>query len=145
MKSPFHQITVHRDTIPLTAFVTSSGISEWKKMPQGSSATPGWFCKVVNEVITNLRGVASYLDDLLVFDETPAAHVATIRSLFERLSLHNLKLTPPKAPLFAPRKRNFSGTPSLQTVSGLMVTKLLRSPKCLCPKTPSSFALSWEV
>ncbi|CAB1107221.1 unnamed protein product [Ectocarpus sp. CCAP 1310/34] len=45
MKSSFHQITVHRDTTPLTAFVTSSGVFEWLKMPQGSSAAPGFFCK----------------------------------------------------------------------------------------------------
>ncbi|CAB1100851.1 unnamed protein product [Ectocarpus sp. CCAP 1310/34] len=101
MKSSFHQITVHRDTIPLTAFVTSSGLFEWLKMPQGSAAAPGWYCKVVNEVIKNLRGVASYLDDLIVFDATLAAHVATIRSLFERLRTHNLKLTPPNATIGA--------------------------------------------
>ncbi|CAB1119198.1 unnamed protein product [Ectocarpus sp. CCAP 1310/34] len=41
MKSSFHQITVHRDTIPLTAFVASSRLFEWLKMPQGSSAVPG--------------------------------------------------------------------------------------------------------
>ncbi|CAB1097394.1 unnamed protein product [Ectocarpus sp. CCAP 1310/34] len=101
IKSSFHQITVHRDTIPLTAFVTSSGLFEWLKMPQGSAAAPGWFFKVVNEVIKNLRGVASYLADLIVFDATPAAHVATIRSLFERLRTHSLKLTPPKATIGA--------------------------------------------
>ncbi|CAB1112268.1 unnamed protein product [Ectocarpus sp. CCAP 1310/34] len=101
MKSSFHQITVHRDTIPLTAIVTSSGLFEWLKMPQGSAAAPGWFCKVVNKVIKNLRSVASYLDDLIIFDETPAAHVATIRSLFERLCKHNLKLTLPKATICA--------------------------------------------
>ncbi|CAB1107686.1 unnamed protein product [Ectocarpus sp. CCAP 1310/34] len=85
MKSSFHQITVHRDTIPLTAFVTSSGLFEWLKMPQGSSAAFGWFCKVVNEVIKNFRDVASYVDDLIVFDDTPATHVGTMRALFERL------------------------------------------------------------
>ncbi|CAB1107716.1 unnamed protein product [Ectocarpus sp. CCAP 1310/34] len=37
MKSSFHQITVHRDTIPLTAFVTSSGLFEWLNMPQGTT------------------------------------------------------------------------------------------------------------
>ncbi|CAB1117590.1 unnamed protein product [Ectocarpus sp. CCAP 1310/34] len=74
MKSSFHQITVHRDTTPLTAFVTSSGLFEWLKMPQGSSAAPGWFRKVVNEVIKNLQGVASYLDDLIVFDDTPYSY-----------------------------------------------------------------------
>ncbi|CAB1103321.1 unnamed protein product [Ectocarpus sp. CCAP 1310/34] len=101
MKSSFHQITVHHDTIPLTASVTSSGLFEWLKMPQGSSTAPGWFCKVVNEVIKNSRGVASYLDDLIVFDDTPATHVGTMRALFERFRTHNLKLTPPKATIGA--------------------------------------------
>ncbi len=101
MKSSFHQITVHRDTIPLTAFITSSGLFEWLKMPQGSAAAPGWFCKVVNEVIKNLENVASYLDDLIVFDADPAAHIATMRNLFKRLRKHNLKLSPPKATIGA--------------------------------------------
>ena len=47
----FHQITGHKDTVPLTAFCTPTGLYEWLVMPQGSSASPGWFVKVINEVI----------------------------------------------------------------------------------------------
>ena len=54
-------------------------------MPQGSSASPGWFVKVMNEVIQDLKQVAAYLDDAIVFDSDPVANVQTIRSLFERL------------------------------------------------------------
>ena len=36
------------------------------------------------------------MDDLIVFDTDPTTHVASIRSMFERLRRHNLKLTPPK-------------------------------------------------
>ena len=46
----FHQITAHKDTVPLTAFCTPTGLDEWLVMPQGSSALPGWFVKVINEV-----------------------------------------------------------------------------------------------
>ena len=35
-------------------------------------------------------------DDVIVFDSDPVAHVQTIRSLFERLRKHNLKLSPSK-------------------------------------------------
>ena len=48
--SSFHQITAHKDTVPLTAFCTPTGLYEWLVMPQGSSASPGWFVKVINEV-----------------------------------------------------------------------------------------------
>ena len=84
---------------PLTASCTPTGLYKWLVMPQGSSASPGWFVKVINEVIKDLKQVAAYLDDVIVFDSDPIAHVQTIRSLFERLRKHNLKLSPSKARL----------------------------------------------
>ncbi|CAB1107289.1 unnamed protein product [Ectocarpus sp. CCAP 1310/34] len=116
MKSSFRQITVHRDTIPLTAFVTSSGLFEWLNMPQGSSAAPGWFCK--------------YLDDLIVFDDTPATHVGTMRACFERLRTHNLKLTPPKATIGA-TEADFLGhtiSPDGVRPNGAKVSALTKMP-----------------
>ena len=66
-------------------------------MPQGSSDSPTWFVKVINEVIKDFKQVAAYLHDVIVFDSDPIAHVKTIRSLFKRLRKHNLKLSPSKA------------------------------------------------
>ena len=77
-------------------------------MPQGSSASPGWFVKVINEVIKGLTQVAAYLDDVIVFDSDPVTHVRTIRSPFERLRKHNLKLSSSKARLGA-TDANFLG------------------------------------
>ena len=50
-------------------------------------------------MIEGLKQVAAYLDDVIVFDSDPVAHVRTIRSLFERLRKHNLKFSPSKARL----------------------------------------------
>ena len=77
-------------------------------MPQGSSASPGWFVKVINEVIKDLKQVATYLDDVIMFDSNPIAHVQTIRSLFERLRKHTRKLSLSKARLGA-TDANFLG------------------------------------
>ena len=63
-------------------------------MLQGSSVSPGWFVKVINEVIKDLNQVAAYPDDVIVFDSDPIAQVQTNRSLFERLRKHNVKLPP---------------------------------------------------
>ena len=46
-------------------------------MPQRSSALPGWFVKVVNEVIKDLEQVAAYFDDVIGSD--PIAYVPAIR------------------------------------------------------------------
>ena len=60
----FHQITAHKDTVPLTAFRSPTGLYEWLVMPQARSASPGWFVKVMNEVIKVLAQVAAYFDDV---------------------------------------------------------------------------------
>ena len=52
--SSFHKKKAHKDTVLLTAFCTPTGPYEWLVMPQGSSASPGWFVKVINEVIKGL-------------------------------------------------------------------------------------------
>ena len=46
----FHKIIAHKDTVPLTACCTPTGLYEWLVMPQGSSASSGWFVKVIKEV-----------------------------------------------------------------------------------------------
>ena len=93
----FHQITVHKDTIPLTAFATPTRLFEWLRMPMGASQSAGHFVKVINEVIKGLDGVEAYLDDVVVFDEGPLQHVRNMRTLFERLRKYDLKLSPSKA------------------------------------------------
>ena len=39
--SSFHQITVHKDTVPLTAFCIPTGLYKWLVITQGSNASPG--------------------------------------------------------------------------------------------------------
>eukprot|EP00752_Nemacystus_decipiens_P016839 g15071.t1 len=96
LTSSFHQIVNDKDTIPLTAFCTPTRLLEWLVMPQGASQSPGWYMRVINEVIQNLERVLAYLDDVIVHDTDPASHIANLRLFFERLVLHNLKLSPGK-------------------------------------------------
>lgn len=49
------RITIDKDSIPLAALCTPTRLFEWLGMPQGSSAAPGWFVKVVNEAIKGPR------------------------------------------------------------------------------------------
>ena len=58
-------------------------------------------------MIKGLKQVAAYLDDVIVFDFDPVAHVRTILSSFELLK-HSITLSPSKARLGAP-DANFLG------------------------------------
>lgn len=69
-------------------------------MPQSSRTMPGWFVRVIdeviNEVVNCLERVVAYLDGVIVFDSDPSDHVLNIRAFFERLRLYNLKFLPSK-------------------------------------------------
>lgn len=147
MVSSFLKITIDKNTIPLTAFCTPTRLFEWLVMPQGSSATPGWFVKLINEVIKNLERVVAYLDDVLVFDPDPSTHINNTRALFERLRKHNLKLSPAKAK-FGATKADFQGhtiSPHSPSPIADQLTALTNMPTCRCPRIPNNFAPSWEA
>ena len=108
--SSFHQITVHKDTVRLTVFCTPTGLDEWLVMPQGSSASPGWFVEDINEVIKGLGQVAAYLDDDIVFYFDLTAHVETwVRSSSVGASITSSYL--PRRLATAPRMLIFWATP----------------------------------
>ena len=101
--SGFTQLTIHPDTIPLTAFCTPNGLYEWPRMPPGAAGTPAWFVSVLKLVTAGLDNILMYLDDAIGPDDCPLHHVATLATFFARLRLHKLKLSPDKSRISAAR------------------------------------------
>ena len=101
--SGFTRLTIHPDTIPLTAFCTPNGLYEWLRMPQGAAGAPAWFVSVMRLVTAGLDNIRMYLDDAIGSDDSPIHHVATLATFFARLRLHSLKLSPDKSPINAAR------------------------------------------
>ena len=92
--------------------------------------------KVINEGIKGLAQVAAYLDDVIVFDSHATAHVKKIQALFERLRIHNLKLSPSKACLRATDTKFLGHSilpagirPNAENVSALMKMPMLKNLK----------------
>ena len=101
--SGFTQLTIHPDTIPLTAFCTPSGLYKWLQMPQGTAGAPTWFVSVMRLITNCLDNIRMYVDDAIGSNDYPAAHEATLATFFARLRLHNLKLSPNKTRIGAAR------------------------------------------
>lgn len=132
--SSFHSVTVHKEIVPLTVFCTPTALYEWLVVPQSiNSPSPGWFIK-------GLEHVAVYLDSVIVFVSSPTADAETIRSLFERLDKHNIKLFPPKDCLGA-TDTDFMGhsfspasmRPAAEKVSALITMPMTRDLSTLAP------------
>ena len=101
--SGFTQLTIHPDTIPLTAFCTPNGLYEWLRMSQGAAGAPTWFVSVMRLVTAGLDNIRMYLDDAIGSDDCPLHHVTTLAAFFARLRLHQLKLSPDKSRIGAVR------------------------------------------
>jgi len=54
-------------------------------LPFGISSAPGYFQQVLDEITSDLPGVAVYLDDILCSGAAAEAHLQNLRRLLERL------------------------------------------------------------
>ena len=101
--SGFTQLTIHPDTIPLTAFCTPNGLYEWLRMLQSAAGAPAWFVSVMIVVMAGLDNIRMCLNDAIGSDDCPLHHVATLATYFARLRLHKLKLSPDESRIGAAR------------------------------------------
>ena len=93
LRSGYHQIRIHPDGIPKTAFNTRYGHYEFLVMPFGLCNAPATFMQLMQEVFRDCqdRFVIVYLDDILVYSKTAeehAAHLETVLTLLRRSQLY---------------------------------------------------------
>ena len=83
-----------------TAFTLGSmGLYECESMPFGlCNAPPTYMQNCLGEL--NLTYCLIYLDDVIVFSETPEEHLMRMHVVFDRLREHGLKLKPSKCDVF---------------------------------------------
>ncbi|EGD79431.1 hypothetical protein PTSG_12973 [Salpingoeca rosetta] len=92
LASAYHQVPLHPDDCSKTAFVTKNGVFEYTVVPFGLRNAPGHFQRCINTVLADVAGVSMYLDDIVIFSPTFDAHLATLRTVLERLRAVNLQL-----------------------------------------------------
>lgn len=94
--SGYFTSAIHQDSIPMTAMVTSFGLYEWLRCPQGAAGAPGHFTRLMSVVLTGLERVQPFIDDIIVHSASVEQHMSDLEQLFIRLSHHGIKLAPSK-------------------------------------------------
>lgn len=100
LASGFHQIEMDKDSIPKTAFSTDSGHYEFLRMPFGLKNGPPCFQRAMNIVFSKMNNVLVYMDDLIIFSDNLEEHLKHLKSVFEKLKEHNLKIQIDKTEFF---------------------------------------------
>ena len=103
MNSAFWQVPMDEESKQYTAFTLGSmGLYECESMPFGLCNAPPTFQRLMQNCLDelNLTYCLIYLDDVIVFSNTPEEHLGRMHVVFDRLREHGLKLKPSKCDVF---------------------------------------------
>ena len=87
----YNQIELGPESQKRLALSTHRGVLLQKRLPFGISSATGYFQDIMNQLTSDLTGVAVYLDDILISGTTAADHLNNLRQLLKRLNDKGLR------------------------------------------------------
>ena len=96
--SGFMQIEVDEESRHKTAFITTEGLYEFKRMSFGLKNAPFSYQKLMQIVLSKIsyKFCHCFIDDIIIFSKTFEQHIEHLREVFRRLKEANIKLKPSK-------------------------------------------------
>src|SRR5207247_11237330 len=90
----YHQISVKKEDIEKTAFVTTEGLYEWTVMPFGLKNAPDTFQRSMNKMLAGYlwKFAIPYMDDIIVFSQSIEEHFEHLRLVFKKLRDNHMSL-----------------------------------------------------
>ena len=96
LKQAFYQILLDEKSRQYTAFRSSLGAFQFKRLPFRMPNAPNSMQSLIGQVITGLDGVIAYLDNILVGAPDLESCKQNLEAVFARLRQYNLTISPEK-------------------------------------------------
>lgn len=99
LTSGYFQIPVAEESRKFTAFITESGLFQWRRLPMGLKGAPSFFQRVMVTIV--LAGLVMvicelYLDDLILYAQTCNELLQNFRTVLIRFREFNIYINPEK-------------------------------------------------
>nr|CAD2199217.1 unnamed protein product [Meloidogyne enterolobii] len=102
LRDAYLQVELDSDSKKLANINTHKGLFEVQRLPFGVKSAPAIFQKLMDELISGLKGVFAYLDDLIIASENETEHKKILIQLFEGIQKYGLKIQLEKCNFFKP-------------------------------------------
>ncbi|GJR13064.1 putative reverse transcriptase domain-containing protein, partial [Tanacetum coccineum] len=136
LRSGYHQLRVHEDDIPKTAFRTRYGHFEFTVMPFGLTNAPAMFMDLMNRVCRPYldKFVIVFIDDILIYSKTQEEHF-----LGHVINGNGIHVDPSK--IEAVKNWKAPRTPTEENVFKTLRDKLFNAPVLALPDGPEDFVV----
>ena len=86
----YYQIVLEPNSRKYTAFQTSQGLMQFKRMPFGLSTACASYVRLMRRLFDNIPGVSVYFDNILIFSKTWNEHTDTLQTVLNILGNNGL-------------------------------------------------------
>ena len=83
MLKGYSQVPLTQRAREISAFVTPSGLYQYKVMPFGMKNAPATFQRMVNKLVRDIDGCEGFIDDVVIFSDNWSDHIRQIKRFFQ--------------------------------------------------------------
>jgi hypothetical protein len=131
LQGAFNQLRLDSESAKLLVLNTHKGLLGTDRLCFGVKTAPAQFQATMDSILSGLKNVFCYIDDILVVSESKSEHLKVLAQVFERLADYNVKLNKDKCE-FLKSKVQYLGhvlsANGVQPVQG-KVEALLKAPR----------------
>ena len=144
--SGYFTSAIRDEAIPLTAMVTSFGLYEWLRCPQGAAGAPGHFTRLMATVLAGLERVQPFIDDIIVNSRSVGEHLSDLEIYSYSAGCSRMASSLPHARcMWVVRTSSSWAMLSGSEASGLILARSQRCWQCLSLRTYRLCALGWVL